>query len=78
MLLDQVYLPKHNFLQDRTGDIIKAATQGKTQAEIKTSQDGSVTRSDVPAWLVQQMRSRGHRITESQNSRGWKGPLWVI
>ena len=20
----------------------------------------------------------GHRITESQNSRGWKGPLWVI
>jgi len=19
-----------------------------------------------------------HRITESQNSRGWKGPLWVI
>jgi len=21
---------------------------------------------------------RPHRITESQNSRGWKGPLWVI
>jgi len=20
----------------------------------------------------------GHRITESQNGRGWKGPLWVI
>jgi len=19
-----------------------------------------------------------HRITESQNGRGWKGPLWVI
>jgi len=19
-----------------------------------------------------------HRITESQNSRGWKGPVWVI
>jgi len=22
--------------------------------------------------------NRNHRITESQNSRGWKGPLWVI
>jgi len=22
--------------------------------------------------------SQYHRITESQNSRGWKGPLWVI
>ena len=21
---------------------------------------------------------QSHRITESQNSRGWKGPLWVI
>ena len=24
------------------------------------------------------MCSQNHRITESQNSRGWKGPLWVI
>jgi len=23
-------------------------------------------------------RSQNHRITESQNGRGWKGPLWVI
>jgi len=22
--------------------------------------------------------TRRHRITESQNGRGWKGPLWVI
>ena len=22
--------------------------------------------------------AESHRITESQNSRGWKGPLWVI
>jgi len=22
--------------------------------------------------------TNNHRITESQNSRGWKGPLWVI
>jgi len=22
--------------------------------------------------------AQNHRITESQNSRGWKGPLWVI
>jgi len=21
---------------------------------------------------------KNHRITESQNVRGWKGPLWVI
>jgi len=25
-----------------------------------------------------EVRCRNHRITESQNSRGWKGPLWVI
>jgi len=24
------------------------------------------------------VRGLEHRITESQNSRGWKGPLWVI
>jgi len=24
------------------------------------------------------VESQNHRITESQNSRGWKGPLWVI
>jgi len=24
------------------------------------------------------VEGRFHRITESQNSRGWKGPLWVI
>ena len=23
-------------------------------------------------------QQQNHRITESQNSRGWKGPLWVI
>jgi len=22
--------------------------------------------------------SKNHRITESQNVRGWKGPLWVV
>jgi len=22
--------------------------------------------------------AQNHRITESQNGRGWKGPLWVI
>jgi len=35
-------------------------------------------------WERQRLRyipvtaSQNHRITESQNSRGWKGPLWVI
>jgi len=24
------------------------------------------------------LQSQNHRITESQNVRGWKGPLWVI
>ena len=27
---------------------------------------------------IELARKRNHRITESQNSRGWKGPLWVI
>jgi len=22
--------------------------------------------------------SQNHRITESQNGKGWKGPLWII
>jgi len=25
-----------------------------------------------------QVVSQNHRITESQNGRDWKGPLWVI
>jgi len=35
---------------------------------------------DKLEWLVLSLRylSLNHRITESQNSRGWKGPLWVI
>ena len=32
-----------------------------------------VTNLCTSLWLLQ-----NHRITESQNSRGWKGPLWVI
>ena len=28
--------------------------------------------------LKQRKLQLNHRITESQNSRGWKGPLWVI
>jgi len=24
------------------------------------------------------VHTAAHRITESQNGRGWKGPLWVI
>ena len=28
--------------------------------------------------VVKSKRHPCHRITESQNSRGWKGPLWVI
>jgi len=30
------------------------------------------------AWEPCPGRRGNHRITESQNSRGWKGPLWVI
>jgi len=30
----------------------------------------------LPQWWEQQ--SQNHRITELQNGRGWKGPLWVI
>ena len=29
---------------------------------------------EFPCRLILQ----NHRITESQNGRGWKGPLWVI
>ena len=28
--------------------------------------------------FVHRPESQNHGITESQNSRGWKGPLWVI
>jgi len=27
---------------------------------------------------VEKTHVQNHRITESQNGRGWKGPLWVI
>jgi len=31
------------------------------------------------AWKFAELcKSQNHRITESQNGRGWKGPLWVI
>jgi len=28
--------------------------------------------------IIHNDRQQNHRITESQNGRGWKGPLWVI
>jgi len=28
--------------------------------------------------LKKNRESQNHRITESQNGRGWKRPLWVI
>jgi len=44
-----------------------------------------VTEQNVPVLAVgkclehgRQDKALGHRITESQNGRGWKGPLWVI
>jgi len=32
----------------------------------------------VRHWNRLPRESQNHRITESQNGRGWKGPLWVI
>jgi len=33
------------------------------------------------SWFILELidyKQPRHRITESENSRGWKGPLWVI
>jgi len=30
------------------------------------------------ALIAARVQSQNHRITESQNGRGWEGPLWVI
>jgi len=35
--------------------------------------------SDKQGKIIQVIKSNlNHRITESQNGRGWKRPLWVI
>jgi len=28
--------------------------------------------------VLNKIQIAAHRITESQNGRGWKGPLWII
>ena len=33
--------------------------------------------SPVPPWGTSTPGSQNLRITESQNGRGWKGPLWI-
>jgi len=60
-----------------------AAAGGGTAAGAppgRTRQDGQ--KGDLgSSHEVKQKKGSGdisHRITESQNSRGWKGPLWVI
>jgi len=37
---------------------------------------GKLRKYGLDEWSVGWIKN--HRITESQNSRGWKGPLWVI
>jgi len=48
------------------------ATLGAGSALPKVSGQGDPTVRGLGLHL------QNHRITESQNSRGWKGPLWVI
>jgi len=40
-------------------------------------QDSDKTINKNPTPLPRE-EYQNHRITESQNGRGWKGPLWVI
>jgi len=48
--------------------VLREVVGAPTVETFKVMLDGS----EQPALVV------GHRITESQNVGGWKGPLWVI
>jgi len=57
----------------------KPGRQGPKQAERSSALWESPIKDVLPVGAA----ARGvfpayHRITESQNGRGWKGPLWVI
>ena len=40
---------------------------------------GWLHKPDLPAHQEKHETTKeSHRITESQNGRGWKGPLWVM
>ena len=56
----------------------EAAIVDPVQPQKVTLSVARVSRALTTAGLGDLARLPRHRITESQNSRGWKGPLWVI
>jgi len=53
------------------GDLGQGAAPGATKAL------WCLAPGDFPNFISRELRSPDHRITESQNGGGWKGPLWV-
>jgi len=47
---------------------------GEERGRQRCCEGSALVEDEAPS----RMDTMVHRITESQNSRGWKGPLWVI
>jgi len=67
-------LPKQGHLQQAAQDLVQAGLEHLQRRRLHSlpGQPGPGLRHP------QREEVLPHRITESQNGRGWKGPLWVI
>jgi len=77
---------KHKYLLSSKGGLIKqlfstAFTSPRASRTCCPSADPGLQKRcrHLPGYVGEtEAPTQPHRITESQNSRGWKGPLWVI
>jgi len=58
--------------------VLAAQKANRTPGCIPSSVGSRVREGILPLCSALVRHPRSHRITESQNGRGWKGPLWVI
>ena len=62
----------------RKGQAGHDITRDVTAQQLAPTQSKLRKNPDWKKYVLLFCDCQNHRITESQNSRGWKGPLWVI
>jgi len=68
---------KEESTTSKVTELIRRAVLSSLSAQ-GSNEDGDELYVAISRDTCTEVTSQNHRITESQNVRGWKGPLWVI
>jgi len=64
--------------QQYLSKVRRGGPRDSNQTQLKDQISGEVCSDRAGLRSSWGAKSQNHRITESQNGKGWKGPLWVI